>query len=86
MPYYKDNTYFTQINPLSHPDFDVDFPVGKKTPVASIYRCMTCGHEIGVAKDHVLPPEGKEGHPTHPYYPGQTLLGSTAPTQWRLVA
>lgn len=39
------------------PDFVTQHPPGNKAPNAGIYRCAVCGHEIGIAHDHVLPPQ-----------------------------
>lgn len=46
---------------------------GVAAPDAGIYRCHVCGHEIAIAKGHVLPPQTH-----HQHRPGD------GPIQWRL--
>jgi hypothetical protein len=43
-------------------------------PWPGIYRCHACGHEIGIAQGHTLPPQNHHQH---------TL--AQGPIQWRLV-
>lgn len=45
-----------------HQAFDAVHNPGINAPFAGIYRCTGCGHEIGIAQGHTLPPE----HPRHP--------------------
>lgn len=47
---------------------------GKAAPHAGIYRCEGCGHEIGIAEGHTLPPQNHAQHPRH-----------DGPVKWRLV-
>lgn len=54
--------------------FDDVHDPGDDAPFAGIYRCTKCGHEIGIALGHKLPPQI---HPQHP-----TSLG---PIQWKLL-
>lgn len=70
MAWYK-NANFLQIN--QHGNFDVAHPPGKAADDAGIYRCTTCGHEIGIAKTHTLPPQN---HHTHT---------NGAPIRWQLI-
>lgn len=53
--------------------FDNLLNPGTKAPHAGIYRCRACGHEIGIAEGHELPPQI---HPQHP-----SSLGAI---QWQL--
>lgn len=53
--------------------FDTLHGPGVAAPYAGIYRCEACGHEIGIAHTHKLPPQD---HHTHPAGKG--------PIQWRL--
>ena len=54
-------------------EFDKDHNPGVAAPFAGIYRCTSCGHEIGIAEGHTLP---SQNHPRH-------KLGT--PIRWRLV-
>lgn len=45
-------------------DFDLQWNPGAKAPYAGIYRCTGCGHEIGIAHGHELPPQNHHQHPT----------------------
>lgn len=74
MPFYKSLQHFTQ---TIHKNFDViaAHAPGHKAPDAGIYRCTGCGHEIGLAKDHALPPQNHHQH---------ALRGG--PIRWQLVA
>ena len=53
--------------------FDTLHKPGAKAPFAGIYRCTGCKHEIGIAKDHELPPQGHTQHP-----PGKPILWQLA--------
>lgn len=69
MAYYKDTKYVTQyggdmFEPIHNP--------GVSAPYAGIYRCEGCGHEIGIAQGHTLPPE-------HNNHTAATLI------RWRLI-
>lgn len=81
MPLYKDSKYFHQVNSLNGGQFDYNYDVGTRAPKAGIYRCTGCGHEIAIAKGHILPPDGQHDHPVH-----NRLLGTYRPYQWQLVA
>lgn len=35
---------------------------GISAPHAGIYRCVACGHEIGIAQGHTLPPQNHHQH------------------------
>lgn len=72
MPYYKHNTGFTQTNSAS---FDKIFQPGDRAVDAGIYVCTVCGHEIGIAREHVLP---SQSHGTHSVLSG--------PIRWQLRA
>ena len=43
--------------------FDIVYKPGDSAPYAGIYRCVVCGHEIGIAHGHTLPTEGHSAHP-----------------------
>ncbi|TXC81288.1 hypothetical protein FRZ40_43435 [Paraburkholderia azotifigens] len=42
--------------------YDVLLEPGVQAPDAGIYRCRACGHEIGIAKGHTLPPQNHHQH------------------------
>jgi hypothetical protein len=71
MALYKYSTNLTQ---SQHEAFDEVHEPGRAAPYAGIYRCTKCGHELGIAEGHTLPPQ------THPQHP--TSLG---PIQWKLL-
>jgi hypothetical protein len=71
MALYKYSTYLT---PSANDAFDTLHEPGTRAPDAGIYRCHGCGHEIGIAHAHILPPQN---HHQHGYGQG--------PIQWRLV-
>ena len=59
MALYKEQAH---VGPSSSSEFDTVHSVGAAAPHAGIYRCVGCGHEIGIAQGHTLPPQG---HPQH---------------------
>lgn len=64
-------------NALQHvqdPAFNAVHQPGSIAPFAGIYRCVGCGHEIGIAEGHVLPPQ------THPQHPA-----SAGAIRWQLL-
>ncbi len=71
MALYKHGQSLTQSQDAA---FDVVHSPGNAAPHAGIYKCTGCGHEIGIAAGHTLPPQG---HPQHP-----TSLGSI---RWKLL-
>lgn len=60
MALYQSKQHVTE---TKHNAFDVQHSPGHRAPNAGIYRCMKCGHEIGIAQGHILPPEHHLGHP-----------------------
>ncbi|HVZ46882.1 MAG TPA: hypothetical protein VHA82_23955 [Ramlibacter sp.] len=54
--------------------FDAVHSPGTAAPFAGIYRCATCGHEVGIAHGHTLPPQGH-----HQHAPG------IGPIRWQLL-
>lgn len=54
--------------------FDALLEPGVSATWPGIYRCHACGHEIGIAQGHTLPPQNHHAHK-----PG------IGPIQWRLV-
>jgi len=54
--------------------YDIKYAPGSEALNAGIYRCTACGHEIGIAKGHTLPPQNH-----HQHAPG---LGSI---EWQLI-
>ena len=54
--------------------FDAVHSPGIAAPNAGIYKCTGCGHEIGIASGHTLPPQS---HPQHP--------ASLGPIRWKLL-
>lgn len=71
MTYYK---YPQFLNENDHANFDTLRHPGSEAPDAGIYRCEVCGHEIGIAQGHILPPQTH-----HQHSQGQ------GPIQWRLI-
>ena len=71
MALYKYSNNLTQ---SSDNAFDQVHDPGISAPYAGIYRCTKCGHEIGIAAGHTLPPQPHPQHPAH--------LG---PIQWKLL-
>lgn len=59
MAYYK---YPQLLTPLQHKNFDTFLSPGSDASDAGIYRCEGCGHEIGIAKGHTMPPQGHHSH------------------------
>lgn len=60
------------VSKIDHAAFDLLHNPGIAAPDAGIYRCDGCGHEIGIAKGHILPPQIHAQHPAN------------KPIQWRL--
>jgi hypothetical protein len=71
MAQYKYGQHLTQ---SQHGAFDTRLSPGSNATNAGIYRCAACGDEIGIAKDHTLPPQNH-----HQHAPG---VGSI---QWQLL-
>ena len=44
--------------------YDQKHAPGVAAPYAGVYRCVGCGHEIGIAYGHTLPPQDHHQHPT----------------------
>jgi hypothetical protein len=59
MALYKHGQYL-QVSTSSA--FDVSQSPGEKAANPGVYRCVACGHEIGIAKDHTLPPQNHHQH------------------------
>ena len=59
MAWYK---YIKFLSVNDHKNFDATYKPGEKAHDAGIYRCTGCGHEIGIADDHTMPPQGKHQH------------------------
>ena len=62
----------THMHHTTSGEFDKLLSPGNAAPHAGIYRCAICGHEIGIAEGHTLPPQ------THPKHP------ANKPIQWQL--
>lgn len=60
MALYQDST---NVQKTTHEAFDSVYGIGVEAPHAGIYRCIKCGHEIGIARGHKLP---TQSHPQHP--------------------
>ena len=59
---------YKNINVLEKNDsteFDKTHAPGTLAPNAGIYRCTGCGHEIGIAETHPLPPHPHVKTPAH---------------------
>lgn len=59
MAQYKNPGFLTK---SEHSAFDETHAPGTAAPDAGIYRCTGCGHEIGIAKGHTLPPQTHHQH------------------------
>lgn len=59
MALYKNGNFLKQSH---HANFDKTYSPGDTTPDPGIYRCVTCGDEIGIAKGHTLPPQNHHQH------------------------
>jgi hypothetical protein len=59
MAQYK---YSQNLTHNTHSEFDVKYSPGTAAPNPGIYRCVTCGDEIGIAKGHTLPPQNHHQH------------------------
>ena len=70
MALYKYGHHLTQDQDKA---FDVLHHPGQPAPFAGIYKCEVCGHEIGIAEGHTLPPQNHAQHPVG------------RPIQWRLI-
>lgn len=59
MALYK---YSNHLQQNQHGNFDALRDPGSQAPDAGIYMCNACGHEIGIAKNHILPPQNHHMH------------------------
>lgn len=66
--------YGNLIRQQEHPAFDTACEPGEPALHAGIYRCVSCGDEIGIAKGHTLPPQNH-----HQHNPG------VGPIKWKLI-
>jgi len=57
MAMFKDSA---NMHATADPQFDHVYHPGVSAPHSGIYRCVGCGHEIGIARGHVLP---SQSHP-----------------------
>jgi hypothetical protein len=71
MALYKYDKWIGQSNDEA---FDKIITPSTSAPWPGIYRCEGCGHEIGIAQGHALPPQN---HHQHTYSQGAI--------RWRLV-
>lgn len=71
MAFYK---YAQFLTTNQHGNFDILRSPGDAAPDAGIYRCEACGHEVGIAKGHTLPPQGHHQHSQ-----------GIGPIRWRLI-
>lgn len=87
MPYVKSKS---DVQESSDPLFSQEFDPGHRDPTAGIYRCTLCGHEIAIAGDKVLPPDGDHGckDPVPETILGAVFSGKQAAPKfkWKLVA
>ncbi len=76
MAFYKEAK---MLQPSQDARFDAAnaLPPGSKHHGAGIYRCVSCGHEIGIAKDHTLPPQNYHVHPNSLPIKWQLIVGTT---------
>ncbi|MFT8419215.1 MAG: hypothetical protein ABF636_10375 [Acetobacter sp.] len=61
MAYYKDIN-FLDFNTGSAFDAVNALSPGDRAEYAGIYRCTGCGHEIAIAKGHIMPPQNHHSH------------------------
>jgi hypothetical protein len=54
--------YEKYLHKSDHTAYDARHAPGSEAPNAGIYRCVTCGDEIGIAKGHTLPPQNHHQH------------------------
>lgn len=66
--------YGQHLSQSQHEAYDALLSPGTEAANAGIYRCASCGDEIGIAKGHILPPQNH-----HQHSPG---LG---PIKWQLL-
>jgi hypothetical protein len=59
MALYKYPEHLTKTDDAA---FDQINEPGTQAPHAGIYRCVACGHEIGIAQSHTLPPQNHHQH------------------------
>ncbi len=59
MAEYKYGTYLNQSNDTK---YDKEYSPGDTAAYPGIYRCTNCGDEIGIAKNHTLPPQNQHQH------------------------
>jgi hypothetical protein len=70
MALYKYPSLLQESNSVA---FDQVHQPGASAPYGGLYRCTGCGHEIAIAKFHVLPPQNDHQHSTY------------QPIRWQLV-
>lgn len=71
MAQYKYQEY---LNHSEHSEYDNIYHPGAAAPNAGVYRCTSCGDEIGIAKGHTLPPQNHHQHNV-----------GAGPIQWQLI-
>lgn len=59
MAQYK---YGDHLQHSNHTAYDTKHAPGTTAENAGIYRCVSCGDEIGIAKGHTLPPQNHHQH------------------------
>jgi len=59
MAQYK---YSQHLQKSDNAAYDTLHSPGAEAPNAGIYRCASCGDEIGIAKGHTLPPQNHHQH------------------------
>ncbi|CAD0262822.1 MULTISPECIES: hypothetical protein [Pseudomonas] len=59
MAQYKHGNF---LHKSDHSEYDKKYSPGTEAPNPGIYRCVSCGDEIGIAKGHVLPPQNHHQH------------------------
>jgi hypothetical protein len=59
MASYKYNSYLSLSDSK---EFDNVYQPGVAAPFAGIYKCVVCGHEIGIAQGHILPAQTHAQH------------------------
>ena len=59
----------------SDPLFSRLFEPGEQMPKGGMCKCTGCGREIGIAKDHSLPPQNHHQHSSF-----------LIPIRWKLIA
>jgi hypothetical protein len=59
MAWYQKQSELTYSNSAV---FNLSYGPGANAPYGGVYKCTGCGHEIGIARYHSLPPQNHHTH------------------------